>query len=130
MNQIYLLDTHALLWWINDDKNLSRRAKAIILEIQNIILVSTATLWEIAIKQRKGKLIGCEEYLNRYPALHKTWGFNSLDIRPEHAVRAGLLPTEHGDPFDRMLIAQSQLANATLITCDPEIRELHPNCLW
>jgi PIN domain nuclease of toxin-antitoxin system len=130
MTRTFLLDTHALLWWLNDDDELSERAKDVILDRDNSVLVSAATLWEIAIKQRKGSLTGCEEYLERYATWHRAWGFGTLEIKPEHAVRAGLLPGEHADPFDRMLIAQSEIQAATLVTRDPEIRALHPNCLW
>jgi len=130
MNLIVLLDTHALLWWMSDDAALSPRAKDVILNPEHTVLVSAATLWEIAIKQRKGKLSGCEDYLERYPTWHARWGFATLDIRPEHAIRAGLIPAAHSDPFDRMLIAQSQLLGAALVTRDPSIRGLHPNCLW
>jgi PIN domain nuclease of toxin-antitoxin system len=71
-----------------------------------------------------------EAYLERYPTWHREWGFGTLDMKPEHSVRAGLLPMEHTDPFDRMLVAQSQLHGATLVTRDPEIQRVHPNCLW
>jgi len=130
MSLVFLLDTHALLWWMNDDPELSQRARDAILEADHTILVSAATLWEIAIKQRKGRLTGCEDYLERYATWHRDWGFATLEIRPEHAVRAGLMPGEHADPFDRMLIAQSQLLGASLVTRDPSIRSIHPNCLW
>lgn len=130
MNLTFLLDTHALLWWMNGDELLSERAHDAILNPEHAILVSAATLWEIAIKQRKGRLTGCEDYLERYATWHRAWGFGTLEIRPEHAVRAGLVPIEHADPFDRMLIAQSQLLGAALVTCDPHIRGIHPNCLW
>jgi PIN domain nuclease of toxin-antitoxin system len=130
MTPTFLLDTHALLWWMNDDDELSARARDVILDRDSIVLVSAATLWEIAIKQRKGSLTGCEEYLESYPAWHRAWGVGTLEIKPEHAVRAGLLPGGHTDPFDRMLIAQSELRGATLVTRDPKIRALHPNCLW
>lgn len=130
MSTTFLLDTHALLWWMNGSAELGERAKAAIEDTGSAVLVSAATLWEIAIKQRKGRLSGCEEYLERYGIWHDRWGFGTLDIRAEHAIHAGRLPLSHGDPFDRMLIAQSQLLGATLLTRDPDIRAAHPNCLW
>jgi PIN domain nuclease of toxin-antitoxin system len=130
MSAMLLLDTHALLWWMNDSAQLSAKAKSAIADTSSTVLVSTATLWEIAIKQRKGRLTGCEEYLERYASWHDKWGFGTLDIRADHALHAGHLPFSHGDPFDRVLIAQSQLLGATLVTRDPDIRNAHPNCLW
>jgi PIN domain nuclease of toxin-antitoxin system len=126
----FLLDTHALLWWMADAPELSNRAKHIIEETNHIILVSCATLWEIAIKQRKGILSGLEEYLARYESWHEQWGFGTLDIRPPHAIKAGLLDWSHKDPFDRLLVAQSTLMAAPLITCDENIIKHHPPCVW
>jgi PIN domain nuclease of toxin-antitoxin system len=130
VNLTFLLDTHALLWWMNDAPELSERARDAILDADHTIVVSAATLWEIAIKQRKGTLTGCEDYLERYPVWHDRWGFATVDVKSEHAVRAGSLPIKHADPFDRMLVAQSQLLGASLVTRDANIRDIHPNCLW
>ncbi len=126
----FLLDTHALVWWMADAPELSQRARQIIADTNHAVLVSAASLWEIAIKQRKGVLSGCEEYLDRYDSWHERWGFGTLDIKPAHAVLAGSLEWSHKDPFDRMLVAQSRLMAATLITCDEAIVEHHPHCVW
>ena len=130
MSARYLLDTHALIWWMLDAAELSNRARRIIAEKENAILVSAATLWEIAIKQRKGLLRGCDDYLREYPSRHARWGFGTLSIGPEDAVAAGSLEWSHSDPFDRMLVAQSQNSNIPLLTCDDGINAYHPLCIW
>jgi PIN domain nuclease of toxin-antitoxin system len=127
---LYLLDTHALLWWMADDPRLSTRVRSLIEDSKNGVLVSVASLWEIAIKTRRGHLRGCEEYLSRFGSLHERWGFGTLTIGPTHAVTAGLLEWEHRDPFDRMLVAQSLEKSAPLVTCDSIISRFHPNCFW
>lgn len=103
-----LLDTHALLWWLAGDRRLSKAARAAISDESNEVFVSAASAWEIATKSRLGKL--------PVPALAgagmmraiTAQGFSELSITIAHADRAGSLPGEHRDPFDRMLIAQAQ----------------------
>jgi PIN domain nuclease of toxin-antitoxin system len=87
-------------------------------------------LWEIAIKRRKGRLSGVDEYLARHAELHAAWGFGMLAIEPVDAVAAGLLDIPHDDPFDRMLIVQSRRLGARLVTCDGDIRLHAPRCVW
>ena len=126
----YLLDTCALLWWMADAPELGRAARRAIGDRRNRIVVSAATLWEIAIKQRKGRLSGVDEYLARRRELHDGWGFGLLVIEPEDAVAAGLLDVPLDDPFDRMLIVQGRRLGARLVTCDEAIRQHVPRCVW
>ena len=111
-----LLDTHTLLWWLAGDSALSRRARAVIADTGNSVVVSAASAWEIAIKVRLGKLptaAGLVEDFARYIELE---GFELLPISAGHAIRAGLLPGTHRDPFDRMLIAHAQAENLALVS--------------
>jgi PIN domain nuclease of toxin-antitoxin system len=126
----HLLDTCALLWWMADAPELGRAARRAIKNPQNRILVSVASLWEIAIKHRRGKLSGVAEYLARYPELHAQWGFSPVVIEPADAVAAGSLASAHDDPFDRMLIVQSTRLKARIVTCDEAISRHVPGCLW
>jgi PIN domain nuclease of toxin-antitoxin system len=108
-----LLDTHVVLWWLSDDPTLSEDIKAR-LDHEPDVYVSAATLWEVAIKQAIGKLIepaGLPERIQRS-------GFAALPISFEHAIAAGRLPLIHRDPFDRMLVAQAQCEDLTLVTRD------------
>jgi len=126
----HLLDTCALLWWMADAPELGRAARRTIGNKRNDIIVSVASLWEIAIKRRKGRLSGVDAYLARYSELHTTWGFSTVVIEPYDAVAAGALDVPHDDPFDRMLIVQSRRLNARIVTCDDAIRRYVPGCIW
>lgn len=130
MIESVLLDTHSLIWWLMDDRQLSANAGELIENPQVRVSVSAATLWEIAIKNRKGTLSGCEEYLSSFRTLHQRWGFATMDLQGDHVVCAGELSWSHRDPFDRALVAQSKLAKYTLLTCDETIRAYHPDCWW
>ncbi len=114
-----LLDTHTFLWAIDDNPRLSQKARNAIIDGNNIVFVSAATAWEIAIKKSIGKLrIPNGDYLEELK-LHR---FTPLDITTEHALTVENLPSHHKDPFDRMLIAQAQVEKLTLITGDSKIK--------
>ena len=124
-----LLDTHALIWWLEGGMKLSPAARLAIANPESTVLVSAASAWEIAIKQHAGKF--------RVPDLVKDFqgrlqqeGFVELPISIEHAVRAGALPGSHKDPFDRVLIAQSQVENAAMVTRDSLFRKHAVQCIW
>jgi len=114
-----LLDTHAFLWAIDNSPELSQKARDAIVDGTNIVFVSAATAWEIVIKKAIGKLKVPEgDYLEEL----KTHRFTPLDITTEHALTVESLPPHHKDPFDRMLVAQAQVENLTLVTRDPRIK--------
>ena len=113
-----LLDTHAFLWWIEDDSALGSSARAAINVPTNPVYVSAASAWEIAIKRAKGTL---EAPRGDVAAWIAAEGFAELDITVRHGTAAGALPLHHRDPFDRVLIAQAQLEEMTLITADPAL---------
>jgi len=125
-----LLDTHTFLWWNTDDPMLSRRAREIIANGQNEIYLSTASVWEIVIKTAKGRLIlpeAPEQYISQRMRLYR---FQPLPIHIHHAVQVCKLPLHHNDPFDRMLVAQSQVETIPLITRDENIRLYDLEILW
>jgi PIN domain nuclease of toxin-antitoxin system len=111
-----LIDTHALLWWLNDEPSLSPAARKAMAESSNVLLVSAASAWEIATKVRLGKLPTAEELAADFQGFMLREGFTILDITANHATRAGLLPGPHKDPFDRMLISQAQAESVPIIT--------------
>ena len=114
-----LLDTHVFLWALDNSPRLSQKARAAIIEGNNIVFVSAATALEIAIKKSIGKLkIPDGDYMEELK-LHR---FTPLDITTEHAITVENLPPHHKDPFDRLLIAQAQVENLTLITGDSRIK--------
>jgi PIN domain nuclease of toxin-antitoxin system len=112
-----LLDTHALLWWLSDDPSLSARARRAITAADNEIFVSAASVWELAIKNKKGRL-DVQDLLDRLPQEIEEEGFLVLPISIEHGLRAGALPEHHRDPFDRMLIAQAQAEHLPIVSND------------
>lgn len=111
-----LLDTHALLWWLCDDPGLTKAARKIIAETKNVVFVSAASAWEIAIKVRLGKLPSAADFVADFTGIIEREGFKILAISGEHAIRAGLLPGAHKDPFDRMLLAQAQAENMPIVS--------------
>ncbi|MBI4208992.1 MAG: type II toxin-antitoxin system VapC family toxin [Deltaproteobacteria bacterium] len=110
-----LLDTHILLWWLDDHPGLSERERRAIGDGENSVWVSTAVIWEVRIKQALGKLT----LPSSFRTVLEEEPFLSLDVTSEHAHAVYELPMHHRDPFDRMLIAQAQVERFTLVTHDP-----------
>jgi PIN domain nuclease of toxin-antitoxin system len=125
-----LLDTHALLWWLSDDPALPRTARRAIAETRNTLIVSAASAWEIATKVRLGKLATAADLVSNFAVRLEHEGFQSMAISAEHGVRAGLLPGPHKDPFDRMLIAQSQAENLPIISNEAIFETYGVRRLW
>jgi PIN domain nuclease of toxin-antitoxin system len=125
-----LLDTHTLLWWLDGDRRLSRRAKQTIADDANDVLVSAASAWEIATKVRIGKLPGAVDVASDIAGCLARQRFESLDITVRHAQRAGRLTGAHRDPFDRMLIAQAQIEDLPIVTNDDVFDDYDVTRLW
>ncbi len=109
-----LLDTHVLIWALENNPTLSDKAAANIINADNIVFVSAASVWEIGIKMNMGKLEAPDNLLEEIN-LHR---FTPLPISLRHAQLAGKLPDIHKDPFDRILIAQAVYEKLTLVTRD------------
>lgn len=109
-----LLDTHAFIWWDAHDSRLDEAAYAAISDVENRVVVSAASIWEISIKRTSGKLTFHHDTLE---AVRRN-AFEPLSITHQHADVAGSLPPHHGDPFDRLLIAQAQIEGFVLVTQD------------
>jgi PIN domain nuclease of toxin-antitoxin system len=125
-----LLDTHTFLWWVLDDPQLSPLCRQIIADGSNTIYFSAASAWEIAIKYQIGKLPlpdSPEPYVTSRVALN---GFEILPIGLSHALHTHQLPLLHRDPFDRILIAQSQTENVPILTTDPLISQYGIQTVW
>jgi PIN domain nuclease of toxin-antitoxin system len=111
-----LLDSHILLWWLSDDRRLSKAARVSITDAE-MVYISAITAWELTIKSALGKLRVPDDLEKEIGAS----GFTPLPLTVAHAVAAGKLPPHHNDPFDRMLIAQATLESLTLVTSDTQL---------
>ena len=112
-----LIDTHVLLWWLGAPERLSERAWRLLASSEERIYVSAVVAWEMAIKVNLGKLDAKEVVADLYALLQER-GFRRLAITMDHALRAGLLPRLHTDPFDRMLVAQAHALNCPIVSAD------------
>jgi len=110
-----LLDTHALLWWLEGGHALAAGARTAIGSPDSLVYVSAASAWEMSIKRGKGRLDSPSDVLDAIDAN----GFRELPIMVSHAQSVGGLPPHHADPFDRILIAQAMLEGLTIVTRDP-----------
>lgn len=125
-----LLDTHALLWWLVEPDRLSAIARATIADPTTRVVVSAASGWEIATKVRPGKMPAAVELLSDLPEVLASQGFELLPIQLQHGLRAGSYPMADRDPFDRLLAAQAELANLTLVSMDPVLQLFPCQVLW
>ena len=114
----YLLDTHTLLWFIAEDKQLSSSGQRLILDSSSEIFISTASLWEIAIKINIGKLALNKPFEQSFPDELDSHGIEILDITVDILVQLTTLPLHHRDPFDRLIIAQAIVEGIPIISKD------------
>ena len=124
-----ILDTHALLWWVNEPRRLSKRANSILTNTDTTVLVSAAVAWELAIKVNLGKLDALALLTGLTQRVQKE-GFTELPVTIEHATRAGLLPRHHRDPFDRLLVAQAQDLGIPILSADELLDRYDVKRLW
>lgn len=112
----FLLDTHALLWFLAGSGNLPPAVRSVLQDDAHEVFVSAVSAMEVTTKFRLGKLPMAAVLADRFEATVEEKGFLPLSISLAHAERAGLLPTPHKDPFDRLLIAQGLLEEMTLVS--------------
>lgn len=125
-----LLDTHTFLWWITDDQRLPDHAREIISNGDNELFLSAASGWEITIKAKIGRLNLPDEPQRFIPEQMKLNFIQSLPIQMSHALHVSTLPDYHRDPFDRLLIAQSQLEGIPILSSDPQIANYQVEVIW
>jgi len=111
-----LLDTHVLLWWLDDNRALAQGTKDRIADGANQVLVSAASVWEIIIKRSINKLVIPNDFFEMLDP------FQRLAITHKHALAVGALPAYHKDPFDRLFIAQCIVEGLILVTSDSNIK--------
>lgn len=126
----FLLDTHAFLWWITKSDLLSEQARDIIRDGASTLYLSAASGWEIATKAALGRLQLPDEPEKVIPEQMALNAILGLPIEMSHALRVYSLPARHRDPFDRMLIAQSQVEDLPILTSDPQIARYEVEVVW
>lgn len=126
----FLLDTHALIWWLVNSPRLSAAARAVIANPDNEIFVSAASAWEVATKVRLGKWQEAEGLTGVFGKVTDANGFTPLALTAQHAIYSGSLNVAHADPFDRMLAAQAELESLSLITVDPAFAAFNVRTCW
>ena len=123
-----LLDTHALIWWASEPKALGRGVRRLLEDERITVAVSAASAWEIATKVRLGKLVWPSEHPVESYCIGQ--GFSLLSVTFAHAAHAGAWPHAHGDPFDRMLAAQSHIEHLPIATNDPQVAAFGVETVW
>jgi PIN domain nuclease of toxin-antitoxin system len=126
---IALMDTHALRWWLDGSTRLSPSARSAIDSTSNSMVISAVVPWELAIKTNTGKF-SSELLLSRWNEILDAQGFSELPVESAHAIRAGLLPQHHKDPFDRLLVAQAQATGWPIISADPVFDHYGVRRIW
>ena len=124
-----LIDTHVLVWWMLDSPRLSKRAAEFLKSPVHRILVSPVVAWELAIKVNAGRIQPPTLVSSLETAMTEQF-FEELPVLIEHAVRAGLLPLHHRDPFDRLLVAQAQALNLPILSADRGLDEYDVRRMW
>lgn len=121
------LDTHTVIWFIQADPQLTAAARAAIVDEQNTILLSAVVPWEVSIKRTLGKIaLRHDDYVERILGA----GGIELPVTIAHTLHVERLPMHHTDPFDRLLIAQARVEQATIVTHDPKIHEYDVPVRW
>lgn len=125
-----LLDTHALLWWLEDSPRLSTRARELMARGGNELLWSAASSWELAIKASLGRIRTPAPVGRFVGRVVREEALSVLPIQQSHALRVAELPLHHRDPFDRLLVAQAQLERVPLLSVDEDLARYEVEVLW
>ena len=125
-----LLDTHAFFWWLVEQERLSAKALAAIADPKNEVGVSIATAWEMAIKVGSGKWPEAASVLDTFEHQATAEEFRIISLTIKHVRTAGLIQSNHRDPFDRLLAAQAAIEGMKLISADPKLQELGSDIFW
>jgi PIN domain nuclease of toxin-antitoxin system len=125
-----IVDTHVFLWWAEDSPRLSRKARAMLGDGSRHLLWSVASTWELSIKVGLGRLRLPEPVLDYVMSRMAHHGIDSLAVEHAHAARVAELPRRHGDPFDRLLIAQALVERVPILTADPRFKDYDIDVVW
>ena len=121
-----LLDAHAALWWLSDEERLGDDAARQLSDATNQILLSAAIVWEVAVKRSLGKLAAPPDFASALLA----GGARALAVTIDHAAAVERLPWHHRDPFDRILVAQAEIEQATVVSRDERLASYGVPVVW
>jgi PIN domain nuclease of toxin-antitoxin system len=125
-----LLDSHALIWAVDNPSQLSQMATAALQAPTNQLLISAGTIWELGIKTGIGKLVLSLPYKQWMSQVITDLDVEILPLSVEYAAAQATLPMHHKDPFDRLLVAQAQIENIPLVSCDVILDRYGISRLW
>ena len=126
----FLLDSHALLWWLEDDERLPSPVADLIDDPATHVSVSVATLWELTLKTLGGRLRLPDVPERAFGEVLDAAGFRIVPVHRRHVLALPELPAIHGDPFDRMLVAQALVEDLDLVSGDEAIRRYPVRTVW
>ena len=125
-----LLDTHTFIWWDSEPQRLSQQVLKMCQDPENVLLASVASLWEMQIKLQLGKLKLNKPLTELVSGQQAINNIEILDVKLEHVLALGKLPSHHKDPFDRLLIAQADIEEAFLVSKDQIFTEYEVKVVW
>ncbi len=125
-----LLDTHVLLWEIQGDTRLKIQVRDALKDRDNRLILSLASLWEISTNLANGRLKLAGNDIDYILGFIERWRIELLPVRVEHVREAAKLPFHHGDPFDRMLVAQANVEGFRLVSKDEKVRMYEVDIFW
>lgn len=125
-----LLDTHTLIWWLENSDELSEKARQVLRGSANTLLVSAASAYEISLKVMLGKLPSCAPLIPKFSETLLAAGIRHIELTTRHGIEAGRLPLIHRDPFDRLLAATSIVENVPILSNDDKLSALGAKRLW
>jgi PIN domain nuclease of toxin-antitoxin system len=123
----HLLDSNALVWWLDDSPRLSPAARAVIADVRDDVWVSAISVYELQVKARKGQLQGLPTTLGALVAAQR---FRELPVSLAHAEAAAALPLHHRDPWDRLLIAQARIEGFAVVSADRVFARYGVRVVW
>lgn len=129
IEKTFILDTQCLIWFVEGDRRLSKKHIEYISSQHNMIFVSTASIWEMAIKIQLKKLTLKYSLKHFTKYMDENLGFSRLAINHHHAIELSELPMYHKDPYDRMIIAQAISEGVPVLTADPVFKKYKINLL-
>jgi PIN domain nuclease of toxin-antitoxin system len=125
-----LLDTHTILWWVNEYEKLSHEAKSMLLNETHALYISIVSTWEIAIKVSLGRMTELHGGVKTFFAKVESMPVYILPITPQHIEIVETLPVIHRDPFDRLLVSTAKADNLTILTADENIHKYDVPVVW